>query len=160
MFFKDVIKSPIGNIVVEYSQKGIIKIFLRENIEQTYSDTMRSSFLSERVKDVFDHYFQFPNSDIHNLPLDLTGFSPDYVKVWKFCQKISIGRRVSYSYIGEKLGLRNYQRTIGLILSKNPVPLIIPCHRVIKKDGGLGGYLAGGNIKKWLLDWETQFVSK
>ena len=37
MFFKDVIKSPIGNIVVEYSQKGIIKIFLRENIEQTYS---------------------------------------------------------------------------------------------------------------------------
>ena len=59
MFFKDVIKSPIGNIVVEYSQKGIIKIFLRENIEQTYSDTMRSSFLSERVKDVFDHYFQF-----------------------------------------------------------------------------------------------------
>ena len=45
MFFKDVIKSPIGNIVVEYSQKGIIKIFLRENIEQTYSDTMRSCLL-------------------------------------------------------------------------------------------------------------------
>lgn len=159
MFFKDIIKSPIGNLIIEYSEKGIIRISIKENIDNIFSDTMPISFLSDGVKDSVNRYFQFPHSDIHHLPLDLSAFSTFYVKVWKFCQKISIGRRVSYSYIGEKLGLRNYQRTIGFILSKNPIPLIIPCHRVIKKTGDLGGYIAGQNIKKWLLNWENQLVN-
>jgi len=159
MFFKDVIRSPIGNLIIEYSEKGIIGISIKENINNTFSKNTTISFLSRGVKDSFNRYFRFPNAEIHNLPLDLTGFSSFYLEVWSLCQKIPIGHRISYSYLGEKLGLKNYQRTIGLVLSKNPVLLAIPCHRVIKKTGDLGGYIAGQNVKKWLLNWENQFIN-
>ena len=62
MFFKDVIKSPIGNIVVEYSQKGIIKIFLRENIEQTYPLIQ----LIHWYRFVIDEFHEIHDNNIYN----------------------------------------------------------------------------------------------
>ena len=74
--------------------------------------------------------------------------------VWKELSKIPYGKTVTYSFIAEKIGLPNAPRFVGNAVGKNPLPIIIPCHRVIRKDGTLGGFSAGLHIKKYLLDLE------
>jgi len=80
-------------------------------------------------------------------------------KVWSALNKIPFGETRSYKWIAEKLGKPAAARAVGGALSKNPVPIVIPCHRVIESDGSLGGYSSGVNVKKRLLEMEYYAVS-
>uniref|UniRef100_A0A7C4U715 Methylated-DNA--[protein]-cysteine S-methyltransferase n=1 Tax=candidate division WOR-3 bacterium TaxID=2052148 RepID=A0A7C4U715_UNCW3 len=71
---------------------------------------------------------------------------------YNFIRKIPFGERISYSEIGKKLAI--HPRKVGLLLSMNKIPIIIPCHRVIYKDGRIGGFSAGKKWKKFLLKIE------
>ncbi|MDR3112166.1 MAG: MGMT family protein [Elusimicrobiota bacterium] len=71
-----------------------------------------------------------------------------YVNVWKECFKIPAGKTLSYAQLANKLGYPKAARAVGMALSKNPFAPIIPCHRVIRSDGKLGGYSASGGLKK------------
>lgn len=75
---------------------------------------------------------------------------PDfYVKVWKACFKISAGETLTYLQLAKNIGATKAARAVGTALSKNPFAPIIPCHRVIRADGKMGGYsAASGGIKK------------
>lgn len=75
-------------------------------------------------------------------------------KVWEELKKIPYGKTASYGEIAEKIGNPKAQRAVGSANNKNPVPIIIPCHRVIGKNGSLTGYAYGLNVKKTLLDLE------
>ncbi|MCX7641322.1 MAG: MGMT family protein, partial [Elusimicrobiales bacterium] len=71
-----------------------------------------------------------------------------YQKVWKLCIKIPKGQVRSYKWIAKKLGNPRAARAVALALKKNPFAPIIPCHRVIRSDGRIGGYSGAGGIKK------------
>ncbi len=88
-----------------------------------------------------------------SLPLDLYG-TEFQLKVWEQLQKIPYGETVSYKTIAEKIGNVKAVRAVGGANGANPIPIIIPCHRVINENGKLGGYTGGINIKKKLLELE------
>jgi methylated-DNA-[protein]-cysteine S-methyltransferase len=67
---------------------------------------------------------------------------------------ISWGQTVSYKWVAGRIGRPNAARAVGQALGRNQVPLIIPCHRVIKEDGSIGGFGLGTEWKKWLLELE------
>lgn len=75
-------------------------------------------------------------------------------KVWSILQTIPYGKCVSYQWVGKMLGKQTASRAIGNAIGKNPVPILVPCHRVIRKDGTLGGFSSGIPTKKILLSIE------
>lgn len=79
-------------------------------------------------------------------------------KIWQILLEIPIGKTYSYSYLAEKIGMKNKVRYIASLLKENPYPVSIPCHRIIHKNGKTGKYIWGENFKKFLLEWEKQFI--
>ncbi|MFH1359776.1 MAG: MGMT family protein [Candidatus Omnitrophota bacterium] len=82
---------------------------------------------------------------------------------WKVLQataQIPLGQTRSYQWIAGKIGHPKAVRAVGSVLHKNPFPLIIPCHRVIKKDGSLGGFAKGRKMKRNLLEKEKSIISQ
>ncbi|MDR3048779.1 MAG: MGMT family protein [Elusimicrobiota bacterium] len=77
----------------------------------------------------------------------MQSYPPFYVKVWKECAKIPTGKTITYSELAKRIGNPNASRAVGTALSKNPFAPIIPCHRVIRKDGQMGGYSMKGSVK-------------
>jgi methylated-DNA-[protein]-cysteine S-methyltransferase len=72
--------------------------------------------------------------------------------------RIKPGQTRSYKWIAEQIARPNSQRAVGQALKKNPLPLIIPCHRVIRANGKKGGYALGAKLKKQLLEFEQDFI--
>ncbi len=88
------------------------------------------------------------------LPLDL-GTQPLFrVKVWQALQAIPYGRVRSYGWVARRIGRPNAARAVGAACGANPVPLLVPCHRVVAGDGSLGGFSGGLSNKKRLLKLE------
>ncbi len=85
--------------------------------------------------------------------LDLKGTSFER-KVWFFLKKIPYGETRSYKEVAEAIGHPKAFRAVGMANARNPIPLIIPCHRIIKSNGEPGGYGHGTGVKKRLLDFE------
>ncbi len=92
-----------------------------------------------------------------DIPIILNG-SPFEKSVWEKVREIPYGRTATYKQIAEKLGNKNLARAVGNALSRNPIPIIIPCHRVIKSDGSLGGFTGGIHWKKFLLTIERKNI--
>lgn len=88
-----------------------------------------------------------------DVPLDLTG-SPFQMRVWRMLLQIPYGETVNYGTLAKRLGGPQYSRAVGLANSKNPVSIIVPCHRVIGSNGHLTGYAGGLDVKRWLLTHE------
>ena len=96
-----------------------------------------------------------------NIPLELDGFS-DFVRlVLTACRDITFGQTTSYGELAKKLGRPAISRAVGGALAKNPLPLIIPCHRVVCRDGKIGGFSTPGGktIKKRMLELEQKALS-
>jgi methylated-DNA-[protein]-cysteine S-methyltransferase len=93
-----------------------------------------------------------------DIPVVLDGFSRFCSSVLTACREIKFGQTISYSELAKKAGRSAASRAVGTSLAKNPLPLIIPCHRVIRSDGKMGGFSAPGGIslKKKMLDLERQ----
>ncbi|MDO7252929.1 methylated-DNA--[protein]-cysteine S-methyltransferase [Helicobacter cappadocius] len=92
-----------------------------------------------------------------DVPLDPDG-SAFAKKVWERLCDIKFGEIKSYKQVALELGGSNYSRAIGSANSRNPIFIIIPCHRVIANNGSLSGYAGGVEIKKWLLDHEKNII--
>ena len=98
-------------------------------------------------------YFNGSQKNINfDLKLDGTVFQK---KIWKELLKVPWGKTITYKGLAEKAGRPRAYRAVGNALGANPIPIIIPCHRVIKSDGSLGGYGSGIKIKKELLKLEA-----
>ena len=88
-----------------------------------------------------------------NYSLKMDNYSSFLIKIWTLTQEIPYGEVCSYKWLSERAHTKAY-RAIGTALACNPFPILVPCHRVIKKNGDLGGYSAGLEIKKKLLEIE------
>jgi len=83
----------------------------------------------------------------------LTGFAK---KVYRVISRIPLGEVRSYKWVARKAGRPDAARSVGQILKRNPLPLIIPCHRVVNTNGRLGGYIGGKKTKQKLLELEKE----
>lgn len=124
-------------------------VLCKINMEDRSDST---SLLLTSIKRNLTLYLSGEKVDFFSYPLEMN-VSPSARRVLNEVRKIPYGQVRSYKWIAQRLGKRGY-RAIGRILSINPLPIVIPCHRVIRADGNLGGFSSGINIKKKLLKLE------
>ena len=88
----------------------------------------------------------------------MKNYPPFYVKVWKACAGIPAGKTMTYGELARKIGCPGASRAVGTALSKNPFAPTVPCHRVLRSDGKMGGFSAKGGIKlkEKMLQYEKQ----
>ena len=96
----------------------------------------------------------------HDIPIILDGFSFFISSVLTACRDIRFGQTISYGRLAQKIGRPGTARAVGSALAKNPLPLIIPCHRVVRSNGKIGGFSTPGrmNLKAKLLELEEQVL--
>ena len=104
-----------------------------------------------------DEYLQGKRTTL-SLPFKLTG-TPFQLAVWKELQNIPYGKTTSYKEIAQKINKPKAYRAVGMANNKNPLPIIIPCHRVIGSNGKLIGYAGGLNLKNYLLELEKSHTN-
>ncbi|MEM2892650.1 MAG: methylated-DNA--[protein]-cysteine S-methyltransferase [Candidatus Bathyarchaeia archaeon] len=158
--YYDGMLSPIGEIWIAGSEQGLLKIDLRISEEHfladlrkiTPSKPIRDAMKFTKIEGRLEEYFR-GNKVIFDIPLDLRGteFQRD---VWRAIYKIPYGRLSSYGRIAEEIGRPRAVRAVGNAVGANPLPIVIPCHRIIRADGGLGGYGGGIDLKLYLLSIE------
>ena len=100
-----------------------------------------------------EDYFQGKQAHL-NAKLDLHGAPRFFRRAWEACQSIPARETRSYQWLAAKAGSPKAARAAGQAMARNPLPLVIPCHRVIGSNGGLGGYGGGLPLKAWLLALE------
>ena len=109
-------------------------------------------------------YFAGSCEEFENVDISLEGVSEFGVTVLLACKNVRFGQTVSYGELAKMAGRKQAFRAVGAVLGTNPVPLIVPCHRVIKSDGSIGGFMrgaAGGvDLKKRMLEMENSKVRK
>jgi O-6-methylguanine DNA methyltransferase len=89
-----------------------------------------------------------------SLPVDMSAGTPFQRRVWNAITRIPYGRVRSYQWVAIRVGGKQYARAVGMALGANPVPIIVPCHRIIAHDGSLGGFGCGLPMKRRLLKLE------
>ena len=157
-----VFKNPIGLTGLIASSTGLLRIIYKlsnENSMENYlaqsthgKSTKSPSEFKELIKQ-FLKYFK-GNLKRFDFPLDLSLGTPFQQKVWKKLTTIPYGKTRSYKWIASAINNRHASRAVGNANGRNPLPIIIPCHRVIRENGELGGYTGGINIKRFLLNLE------
>ena len=120
-----------------------IKAALLKNLPNPQYDKNLLKTLQRQIIAYFEGYTV--NFSL-NIPLTLDGFSSFAVSVLTACRNIRFGQTMTYARLAKKAGRPAAARAVGRIMAKNLVPLIVPCHRVIRTDGTLGGFSAPGGI--------------
>lgn len=110
------------------------------------------------LEEALEEYFSGRMVDFSIFPVDLSSLTPFQRSVLEEVRNIKWGEIAFYEGIGERLGGNNLARAVGQALARNPLPIIIPCHRVIRKDGSLGGFTWGLEWKVRLLELERKEV--
>lgn len=144
------VKSPLGTLEMEGDDKGIIAItFLDKEVPLT---TVIPESLQEAVKQLNEYFTKKRTAFELKIAPQGTDFQ---IKVWKTLQKIPFGKTASYLDMAKTLGDPKVIRAAASANGKNPIAIVIPCHRVIGSDGSLTGYAGGLHRKKWLLEHES-----
>jgi len=154
--------SPFGPVFVAKTIKGACFINLSKTSEAGFQSLLQKRFRKKaarddrQLKDVINELLDYFNGNKVNFKsiLDLSMGTIFQRKVWGQISKIPYGELRTYKWIAGKIGNLNAVRAVGNAVGKNPVPPIIPCHRVIRSDGSLGGFSSGISLKKWLLKLE------
>ena len=161
--FYTILDFPLGKIFLAKSERGLSlasSLKNRNRFEEITEFFKRKSILLElqrkkfhREEKLFSQYFEGKKEDFTSLPLDFISGTPYQRKVWQETRKIPYGKTGTYKSLAEKFNHRGY-RSIGQALSRNPLLIVIPCHRVLSSDGSLGGFTGGLELKKFLLRLE------
>ncbi len=142
-------ESPLGIIKISYEAK-IRKIELVDEIDENSEENELFALFKNQILEYFEG--KRTNFD-HQELLDPKG--TDFQKsVWRFLLKIPYGETSSYKEIAKNIGNPRATQAVGTAIGKNPFLIIIPCHRVIKADGSLGGFAYGRETKRKLLKIE------
>lgn len=145
--------SPLGKLEIIASDKAITAIRFTDNLQEKPSET--SEILKETRKQL-DEYFQNKRT---NFDVPLTPSGTDFQKkVWNILKEIPFGKLVSYKEIALRLGNEKQIRAAANANGQNPILILIPCHRIIGRNGTLTGYSGGLGRKKWLLELEKSYI--
>ncbi len=139
-----------GKLWIEAENNSLVRISFNE-----LKGEIKETEFIKLVKKQLDEYFQ-GRRKIFDIPLNPKG-TEFQMRVWKALLKIPYGKTVTYKKLAGIIGSEKAYRAVGMANNKNPVPIIIPCHRVIGSDGSLTGYAGGLEIKRKLLLLEKAF---
>jgi len=160
LYYSSFRSSFLGEIFVASTNRGVCQVdFLtsRRNFLENLKKRFHGPILKEDSKNeqVICQLKEYLSGKRHSFSckVDLRG-TPFERKVWCFLKKIPYGETRSYKEVAEAIGHPMAFRAVGMANAHNPLPLIIPCHRVIKSSGDLGGFGHGVKVKKILLDFE------
>ncbi len=155
-------ESPVGDVLVASSPNGLLEVSyigeegaydsLREIEQRGFLVYERQSAV-QPVVDQLREYFSHDRTSF-TLPLDLTGVSDFTRLVLDAASEIPYGQVRTYGDVARTIGKPRASRAVGNALGRNPIPVIIPCHRVILASGAMGWYTGGPEIKRTLLDIE------
>lgn len=146
-----ILNSPLGKIEINGDDSGIVSVIFLDTDEVDISETIPLQ-LTEAVNQLKEYF----EGERQQFTLKLSSNGTEFQKrVWQELQKIPFGKTVSYQQIASQLGDPKVIRAAASANGKNPIPIIIPCHRVIGSDGSLTGYSGGLERKKWLLELEN-----
>ncbi|NML72339.1 methylated-DNA--[protein]-cysteine S-methyltransferase [Chryseobacterium sp. RP-3-3] len=156
-------KSPFGSVMVASTEKGICYMAFEDdketalgNLKQTFpnasfferQDTLQSNALS-----IFDQDW----TKLNTIKLHLKG-TDFQLKVWESLLSIPMGKLSTYGNLAEKIGNPKASRAVGTAIGSNPVAFLIPCHRVIRSTGNMGGYRWGSERKQLMVGWESSHI--
>ena len=141
------VDTPVGNFYLIIDGDTVIKSGFGK-------PTTALPVVNHKYQDLIKAYFNGNKKALSDIKTHQTG-SIFISKVWQEMAKIPAGKTVSYKDLAKKAGNEKATRATGSSCAKNQIPLIIPCHRVIKSDGSIGSYAYGSKIKKFLLDHES-----
>jgi methylated-DNA-[protein]-cysteine S-methyltransferase len=147
--------SPIGCLRVSGSEKGIRSVAF---CEQPGPESREVPACLRLACQQLEEYFAGRRTKF-DLPLDLRG-SAFQKKVWAALRKVPFGRTLSYGGIARSIGRPHSGRAVGGANHRNPVAIIVPCHRIIGYNGRLAGYGGGLWRKQWLLDHEKKNTAR
>ena len=137
--------SPIGTLIVKVSHQGISAI--------EWSKAFHKNLIPEATKyciQQLDQYFNGKRKEF-TLPLDWSEAAEFDQRVWSYLIQIPYGKTVSYSDVALAIESPKAVRAVGAANARNPIPIVVPCHRVIGKNGGLVGFSGGLDTKAELL---------
>jgi methylated-DNA-[protein]-cysteine S-methyltransferase len=146
------LESPWGPIALEARGVRLRRVRLGEVMPD------RADEILARAAEALELYFQDGETPLADLPLDLDGCSEFDRAVYGELATVPSGKVLTYGQVAERIGRPGAARAVGGALGRNPLPIVLPCHRVIRSDGSLGGFGAGPDWKRHLLEHEGRTI--
>ena len=146
--FYDTFDSPVGKLFLIFSGKKLSGIDFRKPAGILKKGKAPHLIIHE-LKEFFER-----GKDTFSVELVLMKGSEFDHLVWLTLKEIPFGETRTYKWLAERIGRPKASRAVGQALGRNPIPIILPCHRIIESDGSLGGFSGGVDIKRRLLDIE------
>ena len=162
-----IFKSPWGWIGISESAEGIDGIALPKQSKRAIEQALReqscepfqaasSPRLEIARRQLLDYLAGKRNT--FDVPLDLSKGTSFQRQVWRMLQRVPFGKLRSYQWIATRVGGPQYARAVGNAVGANPLPIVIPCHRIVAHDASLGGFSGGLSMKRKLLSLEGTLV--
>ena len=145
-------ESPIGKIKIEVEGRSVIGVYFSDES----SEENRNELVDECKKQL-EEYFNGKRKSF-DLNIKFVKGTEFQLKVWNALKEIPYGEKVTYKYIAEKINNPKAIRAVGGANNKNPISIIIPCHRVIGVNGKMVGYAEGIDKKEFLLKLEKENI--
>lgn len=157
----DVIDSPIGELLVAATPEGLARIFFDaepelhlERLARSFGRrVLRSTRSVDAVRRQLDEYFE-GTRDAFDVAIDLRGAAPFARQVLDELARVPYGRTTTYGTLAQRVGAPRAARAVGTVMNRNPIPIVLPCHRVVGANGSLTGYAGGLHVKERLLRLE------
>ena len=151
-----IISSPVGRLMLIGDENGLSRIQF-ETKEKPLTKPKNLELDSDYFQEASQQLNQYFQNKRTSFDLKLNPKGTEFqLKVWQQLQKIPYGSTATYLDLALTLKNKNYCRAVGGANNKNPLPIVIPCHRVIGKNGDLVGFAGGLNVKKHLLELESK----
>lgn len=152
--------SPVGPLFLGVSERGLVRLeFDRDDFpaKEHHADWRESADATREYVRELEEYFAGQRREF-TFPLDLRG-TPFQVKCWQALLNIPYGETRTYAQIARAVGRPKGFRAVGMANNRNPIAIVVPCHRVIASDGTLCGYGGGLDVKRRLLELEGAILS-
>ena len=164
--FYDIFETEMGWVAAVANERGVLRMSLPERVFERAYDHVRpeiehAELDPERltgVREQVQAYCAGADVDLTNVPVDMTSMSPFFKRAREACRSIPSGETRTYAWLADRAGNARAARGAGQAMAKNPVALLVPCHRVIGSDGGLHGFGGGVGLplKEQLLNMESK----
>ena len=152
----DIVDSPVGELLVAATERGLCRIsYSPAGDDELLAATFGARVVRTRLEDVereLGEYFEGRRRDF-DLDIDLR-VAPFYADVLRELAQVPYGRTTTYGTLAAKVGRPRAARAVGTVMNRNPIPIVLPCHRVIGANGSLVGYGGGLDVKRRLLELE------
>ena len=159
------VESPLGTMFLAIEdgalrEAGFVETWARP-VQEPEEDGFESDLSAEArvVRDAVAAYFEGDVEAIDEIEIDPQG-TEFQVAVWQAIREVPAGQTVSYQDIARAVGKPSAYRAVGTATGRNPLGIAVPCHRIVRSDGGLGGYGGGLHRKEWFLEHERKHLQR